>query len=292
MHVARCRVVTRRNCAGSTRRPTRGRCRASGRQLRIGHLQHHLGLGLALDHVHAWRRNENFTPCSIVRLPTSFRFFARIFAFAALRFSGQTAAEIAFNASHRQKDANVALLRGCWERACSLSYRNTLRRCNRGNTYARLVEQLLKDLRGLLEIALDLVRPMARFPWNPKRAAILMHGSGCGFKGVNIWLLSDQRNLSCGQREHSRRRRKDSETAAINARRSIMWLSFSLIDDGRSTMDDRRSVRICRFVSARPLFVSSTLVPCVTINTGLEHDSRSSIRAEGSGNILCAFIAS
>src|SRR6186997_1434156 len=35
-------------------------------------------------------------------------------------------------------------------------------------------------------------------PWNPKRAAILNPVSGCGFRGVNMLVLIDQRNRSDG----------------------------------------------------------------------------------------------
>ncbi len=35
-------------------------------------------------------------------------------------------------------------------------------------------------------------------PWNPNFAAILMPISGCGFSGVNMWLLIAHLNLSPG----------------------------------------------------------------------------------------------
>ena len=105
--------------------------------------------------------NANLTPCSSVRLPTSLRFFARIFALAQLRFSGpRRRPRFAFSALMPKYAANLAL-------APLLSSVGLQLRCvevlaaagNRRDADPRLVEHFLEDLRRLLEVLLQFVAP-------------------------------------------------------------------------------------------------------------------------------------
>ena len=148
--------------------------------------------------VHACGWNANLTPCSSVRLPTSFRFFARILPFALLRFSGPgRRPRLALSAvtPNRRELGICAVAVERRLQSGRIEILPTAR--HRRDADPRLVETFLKTSGGWVRYFCSSL-PQGSIPWKPNFAAILMPISGCGFNGVNMWLLIAQRNLSPG----------------------------------------------------------------------------------------------
>src|SRR5207244_1492797 len=78
-------------------------------------------------------------------------------------------------------------------------------------------------------------------PWNPNRAAILMPISGCGFMGVNMWLLIEKRNLSPGSAKTLVAATTAPQVVNMNSRRfniGILLRKFSVSSQRREVAEN------------------------------------------------------
>ena len=168
-------------------------------QLRVGHLQDHVDFGLALDdrpRVRVERELDAVLERALADLVEIFREDLAVRAAEVLRPGAPAEVGLERRDAEVRRELGVGAV--AVERGLQLGRVEIFSAArDRRDADPGLVEHFLEDLGRLRQVLLQLIAP--RFDsMEAKLRGHLMPSSGCGFIGVNMWLLIAQRNLSPG----------------------------------------------------------------------------------------------